>query len=152
VEYWFENDQLLRRYANGLKLVMRLAGFKKEGGWLGLGSCPVRFIGDNGWVEAGDNSKIAYSDDALRRWQDARRDVRHRSRQARPRVPRLGQVAQADGLQLHVVRTTEVACHASAISWKLGRSLKFDPAREQFIDDDEANALCSYQGREGFTI
>ncbi|MFU8847605.1 MAG: hypothetical protein ACNA77_02660 [Opitutales bacterium] len=28
-------------YANGVKLVMRLAGWDKEGGWLGLGSCPV---------------------------------------------------------------------------------------------------------------
>jgi hypothetical protein len=51
-----------------------------------------------------------------------------------------------------VVRTTEIACHASAISWKLGRRLKFDPAKERFLDDDEANALCSYQRREGFTV
>jgi hypothetical protein len=39
-----------------------------------------------------------------------------------------------------------------AISWKLGRRLKFDPAKEQFIGDDEANALCSYQRRASFTV
>ncbi|MEM7392764.1 MAG: Gfo/Idh/MocA family oxidoreductase, partial [Verrucomicrobiota bacterium] len=44
------------RYANGVKLIMRLAGFRGEGEWKkGLGSCPVRFEGDEGWVEAGDN-------------------------------------------------------------------------------------------------
>ena len=51
----------------------RLAGFKAEGEWqqggylpdgkydeeTGLGSCPVRFEGDEGWVEAGDFYKIA---------------------------------------------------------------------------------------------
>lgn len=51
-----------------------------------------------------------------------------------------------------VVRHTEVACHAAAISWKLGRRLKFDPAKEQFIGDAEANALCSYQRRAPFTV
>jgi hypothetical protein len=65
VEYWTENDQLCARYANGVKLVMRLAGFNNEGDWLGLGSCPVRFEGDAGWVEAGDNGQLALSDPSL---------------------------------------------------------------------------------------
>ena len=38
------------RYANGVKLV-----HASPDGWLGLGTCPVRFEGDEGWVETGDS-------------------------------------------------------------------------------------------------
>ena len=40
------------RYANGMKLVLR------RNGWIGLGTCPVRFEGDEGWVETGDSGQI----------------------------------------------------------------------------------------------
>lgn len=152
VEYWFENNQLCARYANGMKLVMRLAGFGKEGDWLGLGSCPVRFEGDKGWVEVGDYSKIAFSDDTLAGGLthaemmgiDPTKHVREFLDSIRSRRP--------TACNSTVVRHTEVACHASAISWKLGRRLKFDPAKEQFIGDEEANALCSYRRRAPFTV
>ena len=34
-------------------------------GWLPLGSCPVRFEGDTGWVETGDSGKLVLSSPAL---------------------------------------------------------------------------------------
>ena len=40
---------------------MRRGGFRNEGQWLGLGTCPVRFEGDEGWVETGDNAEIEAS-------------------------------------------------------------------------------------------
>ena len=152
VEYWLENNELCALYASGMKLVMRLAGFGKEGDWLGLGSCPVRFEGDKGWVEAGDFSKIAYSDDAIAGGMthaemmgtDPTKHVREFLNSIRSRKP--------TACNASVVRHTEVACHAAAISWKLGRRLKFDPAKEQFIGDSEANALCSYQRRAPFMV
>ena len=54
-----ENGQASARYANGVKLVMR------NDGWLALGSCPVRFEGDTGWVETGDSGKLVLSSPAL---------------------------------------------------------------------------------------
>lgn len=152
VEYWFENNQLLCRYESGLKLVMRLAGFKDEGGWLGLGSCPVRYVGEKGWVEAGDASKIAYSDKALAGGKepaemygiDPAKHVREFIESVKSRKP--------TAVNSTVTRTTEVACHASAISWKLNRKLKFDPKAERFIGDDEANSYLTYQRREPYTI
>ncbi len=152
VEYWFENQQLRARYANGVELVMRLAGFKDEGGWLGLGSCPVRFEGEGGWIEAGDYSKIATSEGLLHAGEqhaemfgiDPAKHVREFLDSIRSR--------KATACNSSIVRTTEVACHAAAISWKLGRKLRFDPAKEAFIDDAEANALCAYQRRAPFTV
>ncbi|MDP3848928.1 MAG: Gfo/Idh/MocA family oxidoreductase [Luteolibacter sp.] len=147
VEFEADDGTIHARYANGLKLVMRLAGFKGEGDWLGLGTCPVRFEGDQGWVEAGDYGKIATSDPALlaggmpaaMSGTDASRHVRNfldcvKSR-AKPTC------------NSTVARYGHVACHASAIAWKLGRKLRFDPTAERFIGDDEANAMCSQPRR-----
>jgi predicted dehydrogenase len=152
VEFWLQDDQLRGRYSNGVELVMRLAGFKDEGGWLGLGSCPVRFEGEKGWVEAGDFSKIACSEGLLAAGEqpaemfgiDPSKHVREFLDSIKSR--------KATACNSSIVRTTEVACHAAAISWKLGRKLRFDPAKESFIDDAEANALCSYQRRPPFTV
>lgn len=34
-------------------------------------------------------------------------------------------------------------CHTGNIAWRVGRSLEIDSATENFINDDEANALCT---------
>lgn len=152
VEYWTEDNRLMARYANGVELVMRLAGFKKEGDWLGLGSCPVRFVGDKGWVEAGDFSKIAYSDESIAGGKThAEMMGIDPSKHVREFLDSIGS-RKAPSCNSTVVRHTEVACHAAAISWKLGRRLKFDPAKGEFIGDSEANALRSYTRRAPFTV
>jgi len=46
-------------YANGVKLVMRVEG------WLGLGTCSVRFVGDEGWVETGDSGAMRIEPESL---------------------------------------------------------------------------------------
>ncbi|MBL9127079.1 MAG: Gfo/Idh/MocA family oxidoreductase, partial [Verrucomicrobiales bacterium] len=59
VEYWPEGNQLHALYANGVKLVMR------NDGWLPLGSCPVRYEGDAGWVETADNGDVVVNPEEL---------------------------------------------------------------------------------------
>jgi predicted dehydrogenase len=152
VEYWTEGDQLLARYENGIKLVMRVAGFGDEGDWLGLGSCPVRFEGEDNWIEAGDNGKIALGDSSILTGAmpeemlgiDASRHIREFLDAVKSR----GQTA----CNATITRHSEIACHAAAISWKLGRKLRFDPAAEAFIDAPDADLLCSRPRREPFTI
>jgi hypothetical protein len=45
------------------------------------------------------------------------------------------------------MRRSHIACHAAALAWILGRKLRIDPVKEQFIDDDEANLLRSRPSR-----
>jgi predicted dehydrogenase len=124
-------------YANGVELVLR------GGDWIGLGSCPVRFEGDEGWVEVGDSGKIALSSPAL----SAGRDLPNTSG-----YPATGHVRDF----LNCVKTRSqpladadvacnghIACHALNIAIFLGRTVRYDPAKHAFIDDDEANRLRS---------
>jgi hypothetical protein len=46
-----------------------------------------------------------------------------------------------------VMRHSHIACHAAALAWVLQRPLKFDPATETFVGDDEANRLRSRSQR-----
>jgi predicted dehydrogenase len=141
------NDNAIRcRYANGVNLILR------RGGWLGLGTCPVRFEGDEGWVETGDTGRIAVSSDALRAGLPAP-TITGTSTQTHVRdffncVKSRGRTAaNAD-----VMRKSHIACHAAAIAWKLGRKLKFDPVTEMFVGDNEANRMRSRAARQPWAV
>ena len=43
-------------------------------------------------------------------------------------------------------------CHLANLSIKLGRPLKWNPVKEHFLKDDEANALCSREMRKPWSL
>jgi hypothetical protein len=45
-----------------------------------------------------------------------------------------------------------IACHAANIALALGRTVKFDPAKNEFIDDEQANRLRSEALREPWRL
>jgi hypothetical protein len=127
------------RYANGVKLVMR--DVNEPEGWLSLGSCPVRFEGEEGWVETGDSGKIALYPETLRTQRtvsvDAEISALSHVRDFFDCVKSRAQPAcNAD-----IARSSHVASHAAAIAWMLDRKVAFDPAEEAFLGDDEANRM-----------
>jgi len=152
VEYEPEGTTIHARYASGVKLQMRRAGFGKEGDWLGLGTCPVRLEGDEGWVEVGDHGKIETSNPVLlaggkpgeMAGTDPSKHVRNFVDCVKSR--------EKPACHSTVARYGHVAGHAAAISWKLGRKLSFDPAAGSFSDDPEANAMRSYERRAPWTV
>lgn len=148
VEYEPKGDEIHCRYANGVRLILRLAGFSGEGKWEVPGTCPVRFEGDDGWVETADFGKIAASSPSLlegappaeimgtnpiNHVRDFLDCVKSRKKPAANEV---------------VTRSGHIACHAAAIAWQLGRKVRFDPASETFLDDEQANRMCSRARRE----
>ncbi len=89
VEYNPPKDgQLVARYENGVELIFR------EKDWIPLGSCPVRFEGETGWVEAGDSGKLVLSSPELLAGQNGRGNRRLPGDVPRPRLPRLREDAQ----------------------------------------------------------
>lgn len=141
VEFEPDGGTIHARYANGVKLVLRLGGFSGEGKWLGLGTCPVRFEGDQGWVEVGDFAKIAAEPASLLAsaalGEMAGTDPTAHVRDFLDCVKSRGTPASNSA----VTRSSHLACHAAAISWQLGRKVTFDPVTESFGNDEPANRL-----------
>jgi predicted dehydrogenase len=136
------NDQLVCRYADGAELIFR------EKDWIPLGSCPVRFEGETGWVEAGDSGKLVLSSPELL---------------AGRKIEEIGGYPATFHVRdfLDCVKTrgkpkgnadaacnAHIACHAANIAIALGRTVKFDNATNMFVGDDEANRLRSEALRE----
>ena len=43
-------------------------------------------------------------------------------------------------------------CHLSNIAMRLGRAVKWDPAKREIIGDDQANSFLSRENRRGYEI
>jgi len=136
-----EGNTIIARYANGVRLVMRHGGFRNEGNWLGLGTCPVRFEGDEGWVETGDSGRIEAHPRSLL---DERKRYTVRGTHPAQHTRNFFDCVKsraATAANPGVMRHSHLACHAAAIAWMLGRKAAFDPVKEAFVGDDEANRM-----------
>jgi predicted dehydrogenase len=157
LEYEASKDNIRARYANGVELVLDFLDtpFGNRDPFYGTsrGTCPVRFEGDEGWVETGDTGEIAVYPESLRSelaafpqviGTECTTHVRNFldcvKSGARP-------AAHAD-----VMRRSHIACHAAALAWELGRKLTIDPITETFVGDDEANNLRSRAMREPWRV
>lgn len=143
VEYQPPKDgELVCRYDDGVELVFR------EKNWIPLGSCPVRFEGSDGWVEAGDSGKMVLSSPELlagRKVEEiggypATFHVRDFLDCVKTRGKPKGNAVAACNAHL--------ACHSAGIAILLGRPVKLDLETYRFIDDEAANRLRSEARRE----
>jgi len=147
VEYNAPQDgQLVARYENGTELIFR------ENGWIPLGSCPVRFEGDAGWVEAGDSGKLVLSSPELL----AGRTVAEiggypATFHVRDFLDCVKTRSQPKG-NADAACNAHIACHAANIALHLGRQVKFDNKTNEFINDEPANRLRSEALREPWRV
>jgi predicted dehydrogenase len=157
IEYEPSEKSITARYANGVKLVLDFltTPFGERPGWIQhLGTCPVRFVGEEGWVEVGDSGGIEVHPASLAKdlpqlpSKTAGLDVTAHSRNFFDCIKSRGTTAANP----QVMRRSHIACHAAAQSWILGRKLKLDPEKEAFIDDDEANSLRSRPARDPWAV
>jgi predicted dehydrogenase len=130
-------------YASGVKVILR------KNGWVGLGTCPVRFEGDDGWIETGDNGQFAASSATLR----AQLPPPSTDEGVSPRLHvrdffNCVKTRAKPAANVDIAARSHIACHAAAIAWKLNRKLSFDPVKEQFAGDEEANRMRGRAMRE----
>ena len=153
VEYEYvandSGDGMVTHFANGVKMIL------SRGSKYWHGSCGERFDGSEGWAAAADGYRqpdvsspallgeynrvisqyVARTGRSLDHMQNFLDCVRSREQTvANPKV-------------MHHSMTT---VHAANICMWLKRSLKFDPAKEEFVGDDEANSLRSRAMREPY--
>jgi hypothetical protein len=145
VEYEPRDGQLHARYANGVKLVMR------NDGWLPLGSCPVRFEGDTGWVETGDDAEMVASSPALLTKRGAKIPGYPADLHIRNFLDCVKTRAQTRA-NADAACSSHIACHAANIALFLGRKVNYDPQKNEFLGDEEANRLRSEALREPWRL
>jgi predicted dehydrogenase len=141
-----QDGKIIGTYENGVKLVL------KEKGWLPLGSCPVRFEGEDGWVEAGDSGKMVLSSPELLAGRE---------------VAEIGGYPATFHVRdfLDCVKTrsqpkanaeaacwAHIACHSANIALYLDRTVNLDLNTLTFTNDDEANRLRSEAVRAPWRI
>ena len=154
IEYEPGDKNIVCRYANGVKLIVDFLpdpfGKRDPHYITRLGTCPVRFVGDEGSVETGDEGEIVVKPESLEKEiPEATKRVRGLDVSAHARNffdcirSREATAANAD-----VMRRSHIAAHAAAIAWILQRKLTIDPAKEEFVNDEEANRLRSRASRD----
>lgn len=140
------NGEILCKYEDGVELVFR------EKGWIPLGSCPVRFEGEKGWVEAGDSGKLVLSSPELL----AGRTVEEiggypATFHVRDFLDCVKSRSQPKGNAIAAARA-HIVCHATNVALFLNRTVKLDLKNYEFIGDNQANRLRSEALREPWMI
>jgi hypothetical protein len=59
---------------------------------------------------------------------------------------------QRPNADVEIAHRSSTVCHLANIARQLGRRLRWDPGKEEFIGDDEANALRSRPRRPGYEL
>ncbi len=140
------DGEIVCRYANGVELIFR------EQGWIPLGSCPVRFEGEDGWVEAGDSGRMVLSSPELL----AGREVEEiGGYPATFHVRDFLDCVKTRGLpkgNADAARNAHIACHAANVALYLDRQVTFDTETNEFIGDEAANRLRSEALREPWRL
>jgi predicted dehydrogenase len=154
IAYEPSDKNIVCHYANGVKLVLDFLkapfGDRSPHYLTRLGTCPVRFVGDKGWVETGDEGGIVVHPQSLSKElpEQAKRvrglDVTAHARNFFDCM----RTRKKTAAHAEVMRRSHIACHAAALAWILNRKLKFDPVKEAFIDDAEANRLRTRPERD----
>jgi predicted dehydrogenase len=153
ITYEPSDKNIICRYANGVILSIDFLEnpFKNRDPQYitRLGTCPVRFEGENAWVETGDEGEIVTNSESLQKEIESTPRVRGLDVGTHARNffdcvrSREKTAANPD-----VMRRSHIACHAAALAWILQRKLTIDPVKEVFIDDEEANRMRSRPSRE----
>ena len=155
VEYEYANnptgDGMVTRFANGVKMILS----RGDKWW--RGSCGMRFDGTEGWVSVADGySEPDVSSPAL--MADFKKIVReYMARTQRP-MSHVRDFLDCVKSRRPTVANPEVmhrsmsTVHTANICMWLKRDIHYDPVKEEFINDAEANRLRSRAMREPWVI
>jgi len=155
IEYEYVNnptgDGMVTHFANGIKMI-----FHRGDQWW-HGSCGVRYEGADGWVAMADGypkpevSSPALLEDSAKLVQEYTERTGHPMGHVRDLFDSIKsrRLTVANPVVMHRSMTT---VHAANICMWLKRNLKYDPAKEEFVGDPEANRLRSRAMREPWII
>ena len=146
-------DGLTMTFANGVKMVSTKGG--AEGGW--RGSCGVRYVGTEGWCSTADGYSIPdVSNPAL--LGDINKIVQNYLLRTGRELDHVRNFLSCVRSRKQPVANPTIThrsmstVHCANIAQQLGRDLTWDPVKEKFVNDDQANRLLFRASREGWQI
>jgi hypothetical protein len=157
VEYGYvkndSGDGMVTRFASGVKMVFERDMDKK----IWRGSCGVRYEGAEGWVATADGysqpdvSNAAWLHDFKKIVDDYKARTQRPMSHVRDFFDCIKSRRQtiANPVMMHRSMST---VHAANIAMWLKRDLRFDPVKEEFVNDPEANRFRSRAMREPWII
>ncbi|MCX7045473.1 MAG: Gfo/Idh/MocA family oxidoreductase [Candidatus Sumerlaeota bacterium] len=129
-------------YANGVKLICKT----------GSPSGGVRFEGDKGWVDTSRGYLKAEPASLLRETIGPNETHLYMSNDHKRNFFNCIRTRQKAICDEEVGHRSATMCHLGNISMMLKRTLKWDPAKECFVNDDEANRMMGRFTREPWTL
>ena len=153
VEYIYPGNSsgagMVTRFANGIKMVLEFSGWR--------GTCGVRFEGSEGWASVADGySKPDFPSPALL-GEFKKVMSEYEARTQRP-MNHLRDFLSCVKSRRQTIANPEVmhrsmtTCHAINICLALKRDLKWDPQKEEFINDPQANRMRARAIRQPWRI
>jgi hypothetical protein len=142
-------DGMAMPFANGVTMI------QKQEGW--RGTCGVRYVGSEGWCSCADGyARPEVSNPAmLADYNKILQDYLTRTGHA---VDHMKDFLKAIKNRTVCVANPEImhrsmsTVHCANIAQWLKRDLTWDPVKEEFINDEQANRLRSRAAREGWQI
>ena len=143
-------DGMRMRFANGVEMVAQ------QNGW--RGTCGVCYVGSEGWVSCADGYSLPevsrpslladyqkiLADYCVRTGYTGQNHMRQFLNSVKSRASTV-----ANPMLMHRSMTT---VHCANIAQWLGRDMTWDPVKEEFVNDPEANRMLSRAQREGWQI
>jgi GFO/IDH/MocA oxidoreductase family protein len=156
IEYEATPTSIVARYANGVKLICDFLptpfGDRSPQYRTSTGTCPVRFEGDEGWVETGDNVEVVLSPNLQK---SLRREFTGTGLSSAGHGRNFFDCVKSRAKPVcnqDIMRRSHIACFAAQLSWQLGRKLRLDPVKEEFVGDEEANRMRRRASREPWSF
>jgi predicted dehydrogenase len=155
-EYEASTTSITAKYANGVKLICDFLptafGNRDPQYHTSTGTCPVRFEGDEGWVETGDNSQLIFSENLARTLSRQYTGTGLSSAGHGRNFFDCVRSRAKPACNQDIMRRSHIACFAAQMSWQLGRKITLDPVKEEFIGDEEANRMRRRATREPWSF
>ena len=129
--------EITATYPDGVKLVIH------DETEPGRGPRGNKYVGTEGWVSVDDTGKVTASSDAvLRKLNAAQRGYEFMEGHHRDFLECVRTRARTIAPP-EVAHRSTTTCHITNLCLRLGRKLQWDPARERFVDDPEADRMLS---------
>ncbi len=108
----------------------------------------VRFTGENGWIWVTRGAIEASEPEFLTEPLSSSAKRLYVSNNHRANLIDCARTRKQPICEVEIGHRSASVCHLGVISMRLGRKLKWDPAKEQFIGDAEANQLLAREMRD----